>query len=307
MTYRVKRGLGVSVCVFMMGAFLGCDGPQTKSLDTAYYPKLPAGIETFEAAIKDLAGLLENRSGSFLIRVEPDYFTQHEFKDNGNPSGLIKFEAGAVSRGLWHYFSNPLCLLIENMNSIAVRDDMLEISAFVFVLYADLPDLPITVTMHGRDKKPWAGISLGNQIRISVLGPEWTDGQRIADDLFYIQQNIEKHQDDQFALFEAKAAQYRAMEVKSVITEEQRKWIVQGDALTQQKEYGRAIQFFKAVERDHVSYPRAYLNMALLSAELHRFKPAISYMKQYLLLVPDTQEARDAQDKIYEWELMVKK
>lgn len=56
---------------------------------------------------------------------------------------------------------------------------------------------------------------------------------------------------------------------------------------------------------DPVSYPEAYFNLALLSAQMQRFKPAIAYMKQYLLLAPDAKDARAGQDKIYEWELML--
>ncbi len=57
----------------------------------------------------------------------------------------------------------------------------------------------------------------------------------------------------------------------------------------------------KAIKLDPVSYPEAYFNMALLSAQGRRFPPAVRYMKQYLLLVPDAKDARSAQDKIYEW------
>jgi len=37
--------------------------------------------------------------------------------------------------------------------------------------------------------------------------------------------------------------------------------------------------------------------------ELYTF--AITYMKKYLMLVPDAKDARGAQDKIYEWETMI--
>ena len=121
-----------------------------------------------------------------------------------------------------------------------------------------------------------------------------------------IQQNLNKYQDERLALFESKAAQYRALKVKPPVSEEQRKFIVQANAMSQQKEYGRAIDFYlKAIELDPVSYPAAYFNLALLSAQMHRFKSAIAYMKQYLLLEPEAKDARSAQDKIYEWELMI--
>jgi hypothetical protein len=47
--------------------------------------------------------------------------------------------------------------------------------------------------------------------------------------------------------------------------------------------------------------------VALLFAQQNRFKSAINYMKQYLMLVPDAPDARSAQDKIYEWKLMIQK
>ena len=61
----------------------------------------------------------------------------------------------------------------------------------------------------------------------------------------------------------------------------------------------------KALDLDPTSYPGAYFNLALLSAQMKRFNPAISYMKQYLSLVHHAPDARSAQDKIYEWEFMM--
>ncbi|MBW2599462.1 MAG: tetratricopeptide repeat protein [Deltaproteobacteria bacterium] len=88
----------------------------------------------------------------------------------------------------------------------------------------------------------------------------------------------------------------------------QREYIVQANALSQRKEYREALELYlKAVELDPVSYPGAYFNMALLSAQVKRFDSAITYMKQYLMLVPDAKDARNAQDKIYEWKLVLKK
>ena len=65
--------------------------------------------------------------------------------------------------------------------------------------------------------------------------------------------------------------------------------------------------YLKAVELDPVSYPAAYLNLALLYAQQQRYNKAIAYMKQYLMLVPEAPDTRSAQDKIYEWEFMMQK
>ena len=89
------------------------------------------------------------------------------------------------------------------------------------------------------------------------------------------------------------------------MSEEQRKYVVQANAMTQRKDYARAVDLYlKALDVDPVAYPGAYFNLALLSARMQRYKTAIRYMKQYLLLAPDAKDARSAQDKIYEWEAM---
>ena len=94
--------------------------------------------------------------------------------------------------------------------------------------------------------------------------------------------------------------------MKPVVSETQRKLFVQANALSQQKDYPAALEFYtKALEIDPLSYPNAYFNMALLEAQLNRFHSAIASMKKYLTLEPDAGDARSAQDKIYEWELLI--
>ncbi len=135
--------------------------------------------------------------------------------------------------------------------------------------------------------------------------------QKVADDLYCIQQklkNLAETWEKELALFEPVAAEYRSQQVKPQISEEQRKWIVQANAQSQEKQYLNAIDLYeKAIALDPVSYPAAYFNLALLSAQENAPRSAIYYMKHYLLLAPDAPDARSAQDKIYEWELMVQK
>lgn len=120
---------------------------------------------------------------------------------------------------------------------------------------------------------------------------------------------LKKEQYDyELTLFEPAAEKYRALSVKPAVSEEQRKFIVQANLLTGQKDYENAINIYrKAVELDQTSYPSAYSNMALLSAQVNDYNLAIYNMKKYLLLVPDAADARGAQDKIYEWELLMNK
>jgi tetratricopeptide (TPR) repeat protein len=114
--------------------------------------------------------------------------------------------------------------------------------------------------------------------------------------------------DSLIAVFKPIASEYCALKVKPSVSEEQRKYIVQANMLNEQKMYEKAIELYtKAIELDQTAYPAAYSNLAFLSAQLHKFDTAIYCMKKYLLLEPEASEARSAQDKIYEWEILMQK
>jgi tetratricopeptide (TPR) repeat protein len=131
----------------------------------------------------------------------------------------------------------------------------------------------------------------------------------LADNLFFIQYKLkEQRYDAQITLFKPIAAQYCALKVKPPVSEEQRKFIVQANFLGQQKMYGKAIEVYKkAIEMDQTSYPAAYSNLALLSAQIQKFDAAIYFMKKYLMIMSDASDARSAQDKIYAWETQLSK
>jgi tetratricopeptide (TPR) repeat protein len=131
----------------------------------------------------------------------------------------------------------------------------------------------------------------------------------LADNLFFIQYKLkEQRYNAQITLFKPIAAQYCALKVKPPVSEEQRKYIVQANSFNQQKMYTKAIELFKkAIEVDQTAYPAGYSNLALLSAQINNFDGAIYYMKKYLMLMPDASDARSAQDKIYEWEILIQK
>jgi tetratricopeptide (TPR) repeat protein len=133
--------------------------------------------------------------------------------------------------------------------------------------------------------------------------------KRLADNLIFIRNYYcKKNYTSQLALFEPIAIKYRALEVKPKVSEEQRKYIVQANGFNEQKNYIKAIEFYKkAIEVDQTAYPGAYSNLALLSAQIYQFNAAIYFMKKYLMLQPDAADARGAQDKIYFWEAQITK
>jgi tetratricopeptide (TPR) repeat protein len=122
-------------------------------------------------------------------------------------------------------------------------------------------------------------------------------------DLIYIQK---QQGETAITHFEEIASKYRELREKPKVSEEQRKLIVQANLFNQQKNYSKAIELYKmAIEFDQIGYPAAYSNVALLFAQINKFRDAIIYMKEYLLLEPDGSDARSAQDKIYEWEAQI--
>jgi len=152
----------------------------------------------------------------------------------------------------------------------------------------------------------WSYLSLGN-FTFSCYYNEPI--MQLADDLFSIQFHLnETRFSSELTLFEPIAKQYRVLSVKPPITEEQRKYIVQANGFNDEKLYTKAIELYKkAIKVDQTAYPAAYLNLALLSAQINQFDAAIYYMKKYLMLEPESTDARSAQDKIYLWEAKVGK
>lgn len=147
----------------------------------------------------------------------------------------------------------------------------------------------------------------------ALYGQNADDAREIADYLYFFQKHLnilplQEQLDSGIVRFKPIVAQYSALKVKPPVSEEQRKYIVQANSFAERKQYVEAIELYKkAVEINWTSYPAAYLNLALLSAQINNFEVAIYYMKIYLMFVPEASDARSGQDKIYEWEARVGK
>jgi len=202
---------------------------------------------------------------------------------------------------------------------VAVFDDRFELTYkkpknILTFYFSDLSKYPLNVVrVHNTNTEriTWTD-EWRYELRLGELifnVSKYAEGWILPDNLYFFQQQLnEKLFRSQLVLFESVAAQYRALQVKPPVSEGQRKLIVQANVLNQQKMYDKAIEIYnKANEVDQTSYPAAYSNLALLSAQLHKFDAAIYYMKKYLMLEPGASDARGAQDKIYEWEILMQK
>jgi len=261
----------------------GAAGSLTPGYDVVYYPQIPPD-KTWSQVTGDVR---QANRGTIWIYTGEDYLAY------SRPAIVKNLDFGKKPNGLEIHY--------QRVGSTDIKA--------VTLFYYQLMKAPLA-TQIGRD---------GRQGRYAIIIPEiltfratdLTTAQRLTDALFFRQQqvkNLMTQYEEQLVRFEPVAAQHRALAVKPAVSEEQRKLFVQANALAQQKEYGKALtQYEKAIALDRTAYPEAYFNMALLAAQEHRPVTAIFYMRHYLLLRPDAKDARSAQDKIYEWEMLFQK
>lgn len=135
----------------------------------------------------------------------------------------------------------------------------------------------------------------------------------LKNSLIYIRKQLRRELEnqiysDKLDAFKPTAAKYRAMDIKPALSEELRKKIVQADVYREQNKFAEAVSTLNsALEMDPIAYPSGYSNIAYLYERLSKYHDAILNMKKYLLLEPFADDARQSQDKIYEWELLLNK
>lgn len=214
---------------------------------------------------------------------------------------------GALTDGLKNtmsYSHKDGQLLYFTQYSLQVSETGVAASSAVSVGFEDMADSDMRFSDAAFDQTRPHTVDIGG---VMMLGFSDRDlAQCVAEEFRLIQQPMRKQQQEQaLAAFQAVVDQYRAMPAKPQVPEEQRRFIVQANALTQKKEFAKALALYEqALAVNPYSYPAAHYNMALISAQQGRYTAAITAMKKYLMMVPDAEDARTAQDKIYEWEAL---
>jgi hypothetical protein len=102
--------------------------------------------------------------------------------------------------------------------------------------------------------------------------------------------------------FEQAAATYRAATSRPEPGERQRHHEVQAEAYVRDKQFLRAAETYAEAVAEVPAWPQGHFNFALVLETLGDYELAIEEMQHYLALVPEAENARAAQDKIYEWE-----
>ena len=245
---------------------------------------------------KDLADILASDPDSVVVRYyRPPY---------ARTTNISEVTAGA--KRVWEINTTPN----GNFNNIYlanldVSDSRISASDNIYLDYADLLEHEVRFDpTNGYPNHPY-NVVVPDIIAFSFMFEDFT--QCVVDELLYVQQSMwQGRMAEELAAFQPVVERFRAMQSKPPVSEEQRKYIVQANSMTQKKEYAKAMALYeKALDIDPVSYPAAYYNMALIAAQQGSYHRAILNMRKYLLLVPEAEDARTAQDKIYEWQAAV--
>lgn len=99
------------------------------------------------------------------------------------------------------------------------------------------------------------------------------------------------------------ARMLRKMPGKPALPEEARKFGVQATSLVEKKRYDEATALYQKALEIAPWWAEGHFNRALVLSNQKRFPEAIAEMKNFVILAPDSADARAAQDKLYEWEL----
>jgi tetratricopeptide (TPR) repeat protein len=89
--------------------------------------------------------------------------------------------------------------------------------------------------------------------------------------------------------------------------EQLRKQMIRAEQFIQVKDIRAALNEFKKCEQIAPYLPNLYYNMAMLEKELNDYKNAISHLKIYVELAPDSEEVRKAKDTIIRWEVLAER
>lgn len=97
---------------------------------------------------------------------------------------------------------------------------------------------------------------------------------------------------------------YRALPLKPIFPEEARRLSVQAETLSRNDNASGAIQKLGDAIQMAPWMPILRYNLAMAQAMEANYSAAITTMNHYLELAPDAPDARQAKDKIYEWETL---
>lgn len=102
--------------------------------------------------------------------------------------------------------------------------------------------------------------------------------------------------------FQVVVSNFQKATAKPQFPEEARRYKVQAEGAVRDKDFKDAVDLYAQALQIAPWWPEGHYSRALVLEETKEYDAAIIEMTRYLALVPKAQNARDAQDKIYDWE-----
>ncbi len=139
-----------------------------------------------------------------------------------------------------------------------------------------------------------------------VFLPTLNDAKKVAAAMLRYSNSTQRERQDWDVLqqqeFNMVAAKYRAENPKPVMDENQHRASIMATTAVRENRFSDAVIIYEDALKQAPWWPGGHFNVALLLRSLNYYNEAIDHMQKYLALVPNAQDARAAQDKIYEWQ-----
>ena len=145
------------------------------------------------------------------------------------------------------------------------------------------------------------GRILLSDVTIFYGTPLNVDLSPVADAIQALRQRSLEERADEAAL-DARIESYRNARNRPSVPESARRSRIQAEDAVQQKDYLAAADLYRDALNAAPWWAEGYYNRAAILAEIGDYGAAIREMKRYLLLEPNAPEARELQDRIYQWE-----
>lgn len=156
-------------------------------------------------------------------------------------------------------------------------------------------------------------VGLGNLLFNEPSFQEGENLKKFADDIVILRENynkeIEKKEMSKFldsllVDFKRKIQNNQNQKNISVEIEKQRELMVQANLFFDQMQYNKVIELYEeAININLTSYPPLYYNLSLVYALAENYQFAIYNMNRYLIVEPNAEDKKEAQDKISEWKI----
>lgn len=202
---------------------------------------------------------------------------------------------GAITSGGWS-FREEAARPTSNEAEVTVT---LKNGGVYHCFYADTPN-PVIVNKFLADPPTSVDINC-REGRLSVWDSEKETKQLIAAWKTMVS-GPPADSSEQAAAFDAVAAQYRADPAAFTLPEAARAFKVQAETAMREKRLWDAADRYSKALALSPSWAPGHFNLALIYGEIALPGLAMWEMKKYLKLAPDANNARAAQDKIYEWQ-----